>query len=133
MASLLPLSIFPLLAYGWVLEYPLHPSIPLILQFFIGGATTIIFNACGTLLVDLHASRPSTAQAALNLLRCAFAAGELAALQPLINAIGMGLCYTVIALITGGIAAVSVVIGRVWGEKWRRQRHDAQNNMEGTG
>lgn len=58
MDYLLSLSILPLLAYGWVLEYRLHPSIPLILQFFIGGAMTIIFNACGTLLVDLHPSRP---------------------------------------------------------------------------
>ncbi|KAK5337111.1 hypothetical protein LTR43_012589, partial [Exophiala xenobiotica] len=116
MAYLLPLSIFPLLAYGSVLAYHLHPSIPFILQFFIGGAVTIIFNASGTLLVDLHASRPSTAQAALNLLRCAFAAGELAALQPLINAIGLGWCYTVIALMTGTIAAVCVVFGTVWGE-----------------
>ncbi|KAK5322641.1 hypothetical protein LTR20_006414 [Exophiala xenobiotica] len=132
MTYLLPLSIFPLLAYGWVLEYHLHPSIPLILQFFIGGAMTIIFNACGTLLVDLHPSRPSTAQAALNLLRCAFAAGELAALQPLINAIGLGWCYTVIALMTGGIAGVCVVIGSVWGEKWRRQRHDAPDITDGT-
>ncbi|KAK5188698.1 hypothetical protein LTR47_011747, partial [Exophiala xenobiotica] len=106
---------------------------PLILQFFIGGAMTIIFNACGTLLVDLHASRSLTAYAAPNLLRYAFAAGELAALQPLINAIGPGWCYTVIALMTGIIPAVCVVFGRVWGEKWRRQRHDAQDIVEESG
>ncbi|KIX96394.1 uncharacterized protein Z520_07660 [Fonsecaea multimorphosa CBS 102226] len=122
MAYVLPLSILTLLAYGWALQYHLHPSIPLILQFFTGGAMTIVFNACGTLLVDLHPTRPSTAQAALNLLRCAFAAAELAALQPLIDAVGPGWCYTVIALVTGGVAGVCVVVGRVWGEIWRRQR-----------
>ncbi|OQV09423.1 hypothetical protein CLAIMM_13548 [Cladophialophora immunda] len=127
MAYLLPLSILTLLAYGWVLEYHLHPSIPLILQFFTGGAMTIVFNACGTLLVDLHPTRPSTAQAALNLLRCAFAAAELAALQPLIDSIGPGWCYTVIALVTGGVASICVVVGRMWGESWRRQRLDIQS------
>ncbi|KAJ9639624.1 hypothetical protein H2204_003694 [Knufia peltigerae] len=86
MIYLIPLSTLPLVAYGWVLEYRLHPSIPLILQFVIGGAITIIFNACGTLVVDLHSLRPSTAQAAVNLVRCALAAGGLAALQPLIDA-----------------------------------------------
>lgn len=126
MVYLLPLSTLPLLAYGWVLEYHLHPAVPLVLQLIIGGAITIIFNACGTLLVDLHSSRPSTAQAALNLLRCAFAAGELAALQPLINALGPGWCYTLIALVTGGSAAVCVIIGRLWGDVWRKRRHHEQ-------
>ncbi len=122
MIYLLPLSTLPLVAYGWVLEYRLHPSISLILQFVIGGAITVIFNACGTLIVDLHPLRPSTAQAAVNLVRCAFAAGGLAALQPLIDAVGAGWCYTIFALLTGGTALACVVFGRIWGEKWRRQR-----------
>ncbi len=91
---------------------------------------TIIFNACGTLLVDLHPSRPSTAQAALNIVRCTFAAGGLAALQPLIDAVGVGWCYTMTALVTGGTATACVIIGRVWGEKWRRQRQSSQSREE---
>ncbi len=130
MVYLLPLSTLCLLAYGWVLEYHLHPSISLILQFFIGGSITILFNACGTLLVDLHPSRPSTAQASLNIVRCTFAAGGLAALQPLINAVGTGWCYTMIALVTGGTATACSIIGRVWGESWRRQRQNLQSGEE---
>ncbi|OAL28876.1 hypothetical protein AYO20_09356 [Fonsecaea nubica] len=134
MSYLLPLSLLTLLAYGWVLEYHLHPSIPLVLQFFTGGAMTVIFNACGTLLVDLHPSYPSTAQAALNLLRCAFAAGELAALQPLIDAVGPGWCYTVIAVFTGCVSGICVVVGWVWGEAWRRQRqrHEHEHDRQDT-
>lgn len=122
MIYLIPLSTLPLVAYGWVLEYRLHPSIPLILQFVIGGAITIIFNACGTLVVDLHSLRPSTAQAAVNLVRCALAAGGLAALQPLIDAVGAGWCYTIFSLLTGVTSLACVVLGRTWGETWRRQR-----------
>ena len=47
MIYLLPLSTLPMIAYGWVLEYHLHRSLSFILQFFIGGSITIIFNACG--------------------------------------------------------------------------------------
>lgn len=130
MIYLLPLSTLPLIAYGWVLEYRTHPSIPLILQFFIGGSITIIFNACGTLLVDLHPSSPSTAQASLNIVRCAFAAGGLAALQPLIDAVGVGWCFSIIALVTGGTATACVFVGRGWGEHWRRQRQSIQNDQE---
>ncbi|OAP54851.1 hypothetical protein AYL99_11299 [Fonsecaea erecta] len=133
MAYLLPLSILTLLAYGWVLQYHLHPSVPLVLQFFTGGAMTVVFNACGTLLVDLHPTRPLTAQAALNLLRCALAAAGLAALQPLIDAIGPGWCYTVIALVTGGVASTCVVIGRIWGDIWRIRRHDKQRSITEAG
>lgn len=126
MIYLLPLSTLSLIAYGWVLEYHLHPSISLVLQFFIGGSITIIFNACGTLLVDLHPSRPSTAQAAANIVRCTFAAGGLAALQPLINAVGVGWCYTMVALVTGSSATACVVLGRLRGDNWRKHRESLQ-------
>ena len=122
MIYLIPISTMPLLAYGWVLQYRLHPSIALILQFFIGGPMIVVFNACGTLIIDLHPSQPSTAQASLNIVRCTLAAGSLAALQPLIDAIGAGWCFTLVALLTGGTAAGCVVIARIWGEPWRRKR-----------
>ena len=130
MVYLLPLSTLCLLAYGWVLEYHLHPSISLLLQFFIGGSITIIFNACGTLLVDLHPSCPSTAQASLNIVRCTFAAAGLAALQPLINAVGTGWCFTMIALVSGGMGTACVVLEGIWGESWRRQRQSSRSGEE---
>lgn len=133
MIYLLPLSTLSLLAYGWVLEYHLHPSISLILQFFIGGSITIIFNACGTLLVDLHPSRPSTAQASSNIVRCTFAAGGLAALQPLINTVGVGWCYTMVALVTGGTATACIILGRLRGENWRKKRQTLQSGEESSG
>lgn len=124
MIYLIPVSTLPLLAYGWVLHYHIHPALPLVLQFIIGGSTTIIFNACGTLIIDLHPSSPSTARASLNVVRCILAAGGLAALQPLIDAVGVGWCYTVIALGTGGTAIACTICGRIWGDRWRTKRHN---------
>ena len=128
MIYLIPLSVLPYIAYGWVLQYRLHPSISLILQFFIGGGMIVIYNACGTLAVDLHPLSPATAQASLNIARCTLAAASLAVLQPLMDAVGAGWCFTIIALITGGTAAVCVLIARFWGERWRRERQSSQTS-----
>lgn len=130
MIYLIPLSTLPLLAYGWILQHQLHPSIPLILQFFMGGSIIVIFNAYSTLIIDLHPSRPSTAQAFMNIARCTFAAGSLAALQSLINAVGAGWCFTIVALVTGGTAVACVIAARVCGEHWRRQRQSSQPSEE---
>ena len=130
MIYLIPLSTLPLLAYGWCLQHRVHPSIPFILQFFLGGSIIIIFNACGTLIVDLHPSRPSTAQASMNIVRCTFAAGSVAALQQLINAVGVGWCFTIVALVTGVTAVACVITARIWGERWRKQRQSLQTGEE---
>lgn len=130
MIYLIPLSTPPLLAYGWMLQHQLHPYIPLILQFFMGGSIIIIFNACGTLIIDLYPSRPCTAQASMNIARCTFAAGSLAALQPLINAVGAGWCFTIVALVTGGTAVARVTTARVCGQHWRRQRQSSRHGEE---
>lgn len=59
--------------YGWALDVHTHFAIPLVLQFFIGASITGVFNACGTLLVDVNPTRPATASAAANLFRCLLA------------------------------------------------------------
>lgn len=88
----------------------------------------VIYNACGTLVVDLHPLSPATAQASLNLARCTLAAASLAGLQPLMDAVGSGWCFTIIALVTGGTATVCVIIARLWGECWRRERQTSRSS-----
>ena len=83
---------------------------------------TVIFNSCGTLTIDLHPSRPSTAQASINIVRCTLAAAALASLQPLINAVGAGWCFTIVSGVAGGTGLVCVWIARAFGERWRRER-----------
>ena len=90
----------------------------------------VVYNACGTLIIDLHPARPSTAQASLNILRCTLAPGGLAALQPLTDAVGPGWCFTIIALIQGLTAIACVIIVRVWGEDWRRIRQSWEASKE---
>jgi hypothetical protein len=51
-------------------------------------------SMCASLLTDLNTGRSSTAQASYNLVRCSMGAAGVAVLQPLINAIGVGWCFT---------------------------------------
>ncbi len=117
-------------AYGWVLEKKVHPSVPLILQFILGATTTLVFNLCGTLLVDLHPIQPATAQASLNLIRCSMSAAGLAALQPLIDKVGVGWCYSVFAVILGvGCLPLCWGIWR-WGMRFRVSRMGSEAERE---
>ena len=81
-------------------------------------------------MIDLHPSRPSTAQASMSIVRCTLAAGNLAALQPFINADGVGWCFTIVALVTGGTAVAGAITVRIWGERWRRKRQSMQTGGE---
>ena len=126
---LIPISTLPILAYGWVLQHHLLPSISLILQSFM-GMMIVIYNACGTLIIDPHPARPATAQASLNIVRCTLAAASLAALQPLLDAVGVGWCFSIAAMVTGGTAVLCMVVVRIWGEWWRRERQNGHGGEE---
>ncbi|KAJ8132816.1 hypothetical protein O1611_g812 [Lasiodiplodia mahajangana] len=53
----------------------------------------------GTLITDLNPGRSSTAAASANIVRCSLAAALTAALQPIIDAIGAGWCFTIYGLL----------------------------------
>ena len=115
------LTVASMIPFGFVLEHKIHPSVPLILQFVLGMTTTFTFTLCNTLLVDLHPKRPATAQASVNLVRCAMAGVGLAVLQPLINAVGPGWTYVIFAGLTAGSLVLWSVEVR-WGMGWWRMR-----------
>ena len=111
------LSVFPLLVvststtvgFGWVLNRHTSIAIPLILSFFSGASQVAIFTVCGTLLTDLNPNRSATVQAGYNLVRCALNAGGIAGLQALIDAIGVGWCFTVYGII--GASRIPIFLG----------------------
>ncbi|KAI0818226.1 hypothetical protein GGR55DRAFT_624249 [Xylaria sp. FL0064] len=87
------------LGYGWALATRAHISIMLILQFLTGMTTASTFTMTTTLLTDLNADRSATAQGASSIVRCLLAAAVTAAVEPLAEAIGLGWCFVVYALI----------------------------------
>ncbi|KFY38623.1 hypothetical protein V494_04287 [Pseudogymnoascus sp. VKM F-4513 (FW-928)] len=81
--------------YGWAVERKASLAAPLILQFIAGTTIAMTFNLHGTLLTDIHPKAPASAQAANNIVRCAMAAGGLALLQPILDHVGPGWCFTI--------------------------------------
>ncbi|KAF2812123.1 MFS general substrate transporter [Mytilinidion resinicola] len=81
-------SIFPVIAtssiatvgYGWTLHASPHITVLL------------------TLLTDLNPDRSSTAQASYSLIRCLLSAGGIAAVEAMIQGMGVGWCFTAFAV-----------------------------------
>ncbi|KAK9799958.1 putative Major facilitator superfamily (MFS) profile domain-containing protein [Seiridium cardinale] len=112
----------PLIAvYGWMIQIKAHMAIPLILQFFIGLTNQPLFTSINTLLIDYHPDRPSSIQAANNLVRCELAAAALALLDVMLRGLGPGWCFLIFA------AVYIVTLPPVWilekrGLSWRQRR-----------
>ena len=111
-----------LIGYGWAIEKHAHVSIPLILQYVQGFLTTCLYTIFITLLVDVFPESPSTAAAAASVMRCSLAASGVAALQPLLNVLGIGWYFTALALVSSIFGFVVVFAIQTHGRKWRSER-----------
>lgn len=111
-----------IVGYGWAVQYKVHPAVPLVLQFFIGAKCTVSLQAYSALVVDIFPEQPSTIAASNNITRCGLLAVAVAALDPLVRAMGRGWFFTMIAFLDGGLCMVGVVILRRCGRHWREKR-----------
>ncbi|KAI3541458.1 hypothetical protein CSPX01_07546 [Colletotrichum filicis] len=73
--------------YGWAVKLHVHAVVPIVLQFFICAASTLLSHTASALLVDTFAERPSTTYASAQIARCGLSALSSALLQPLVEAI----------------------------------------------
>ncbi|KAL1859849.1 hypothetical protein Plec18167_006321 [Paecilomyces lecythidis] len=113
------------LAFGWVLNYNQPLPAPEVLLFFVGVGQTGAFISTSTLLVDLHTSNPAGATAANNMVRSFFSAGASAAIDPMLNAMGRGWSFTVVAFILLGTIPFMLVLCGFW-----RRKSDSQDESE---
>ena len=109
------------LCYGWVMEVNAPLAAPLVLQFIIGLTITGCFNCLNVLLVDLYPTSPSTATAANNLVRCLMGAWGAAAIVPMIEGMGRGWAFTLIAALVAIFSPMLLVLQK-WGPQWREAR-----------
>lgn len=73
-----------------------------------------------TLLTDLNVHRSATAQGACSIVRCFGGAAAIAAVQPLADAIGLGWCFAIYALLlVTEVPLVWVLTAK--GRAWRRK------------
>ncbi|KAL5049330.1 hypothetical protein BDW71DRAFT_159519 [Aspergillus fruticulosus] len=118
---LLTLGTFTVIAFGWCLNYGVHLAAPTTILFFMGVTLTGAFNTVSTLLVDFYPSNASAATASNNLVRCLLGAGATALIDPMLDAMGRGWCFTFIALVMLCTMPLLWVVIRL-GPRWRNER-----------
>ncbi|TLD30943.1 hypothetical protein PspLS_01947 [Pyricularia sp. CBS 133598] len=118
MYTLIGLSAASTAAYGVALMQRTHIAVPMAMQFISGAATSGIFTLCGTLLTDLNPHASATVQASYNLVRCIGAGAAIAVQQVLSDAIGIGWCFGIFALIMLCTAPLALLLHK-YGLGWR--------------
>jgi MFS family permease len=104
-----------------VLAAKTNLAAPLVI-LFIGGATISATMAMGqALLIDLYPQSPATVTAALNVCRCLLSAAGTSVIQYMIDAMGLGWCYTFIGLVIIICTPLTAVVVK-WGPGWREER-----------
>lgn len=126
---ILTVGLISVLCYGWVFHQRTHLSAPLILLFFAGLCVNGAFNILSVLVVDLYPQSPSTATAANNLVRCFMGAGGTAVIDIMIDAMGVGWCFTFISLVCAA-ASPMLWVALKWGPTWREERRVRLEHME---
>lgn len=119
-----------LLLFGWTIQYPnrVHIAVPIISTFITGWTAVSMQSVIMTYLVDIYHEKSAGASASLNLARCLFAAGGTSFIIPLINAIGVGLAFT-ICVIVQVVALTGPLVQWKFAAGWRKkaEMQDAQN------
>ncbi|QDS73084.1 hypothetical protein FKW77_000172 [Venturia effusa] len=105
--------------YGYSVEW--HIAVPLILQFITAFTATAIFNINSTLMIDLYPSKPASATAINNLVRCTLGAIGVGFIEKSIDRIDEGPTFLALAAIAF-VSIILVIVARKWGPRWRMER-----------
>jgi hypothetical protein len=87
---------------------------------------TLHIQTINTLLIDQHPTLPATAQAASNIVRCTFAAIGSAVEQLLLDTIGIGWFFVILAALCVACLPLLFVEKRR-GMAWRRKRMEVEH------
>lgn len=90
--------------------------------FIICFCITAAYNVMNVLIVDLYYTTPATAMAANNLVRCFLGAGAAAAVNPLIERLGVQNTYILVSSALVGVSPLLMVV-YCKGWAWRRAQH----------
>ncbi|RFU25246.1 hypothetical protein B7463_g11093, partial [Scytalidium lignicola] len=115
--------------FGWMVQYKVHLSGPLILLFVIGFCVSASINTVSILLIDIYPGKAGSATAANNLVRCWLGAGATSGVVPLINKIGIGWTTTFFGLL---VVVFSPILWYIMknGPEWRRATKEREERQE---
>jgi predicted MFS family arabinose efflux permease len=111
-----------ILLFGWTIQYPqrVHIAVPIVSTFITGWTAVSTQSTIMTYLVDIFSDQSAAASASLNLARCLFAAGGTSIVMPMVNGIGVGLAFTICAIVQF-IALLGPAIQWKYAAGWRKQ------------
>lgn len=111
-----------IVVFGWTIQYPhrVPIAVPIVSTFITGWTAVSTQSTIMTYLVDVFSDRSAAASASLNLARCLFAAGGTSIVMPMINGIGVGLTFTICAIVQL-VALLGPAIQWKFAAGWRKQ------------
>lgn len=120
------------LLFGWTIQYPerIHIAVPILSTFITGWTAVSTQSVIMTYLVDVFSDRSAAASASLNLARCLFAAGGTSFIMPMINGVGVGLAFTICAIMQA-VGLVGVFVQWKFAAAWRLEAENKQRENEG--
>lgn len=120
-----------ILLFGWTIQFPNKVSIavPIVTTFITGWTAVSTQSTIMTYLVDVFSDRSAAASASLNLARCLFAAGGTSFIMPMVNGIGVGMAFTICAIVQA-IALLGVAAQWRFGGAWRIQAESRKRDSE---
>ena len=98
--------------YGWLLERHVSIAGLIVILFFTSFVLSASMQVLSTLMVDLWPGHSAAATAANNFFRCEVGAAASAAIQPMVQAMGRGWAYTILALISAASTPFLILVVR---------------------
>ncbi|KAK9381437.1 major facilitator superfamily domain-containing protein [Kockiozyma suomiensis] len=108
-------------AFGWTFRVNVSYAAPVTILFFLGLSIVGFFTCVQVILVDLYPQESASVTAANNLVRCLLGAGGSAVVDIVVDKIGMGWTFVIVAGMD--LLAVPVLfLEYKKGGDWRRER-----------
>ncbi|KAI0172987.1 MFS general substrate transporter [Hypoxylon sp. FL1284] len=122
-----------ILLFGWTIQFPerVHIAVPIVSTFITGWTAVSTQSVVMTYLVDVFSDRSAAASASLNLARCLLAAGGTSFVMPMVNGIGVGLAFTICAVVQV-LALSGVVVQWRCAAAWRREAEEKKTRSRET-
>ncbi|KAL9617809.1 MAG: hypothetical protein Q9160_007414 [Pyrenula sp. 1 TL-2023] len=107
-----------LMAFGWTTQFRVHWILPVLFTFPMGAGFTAVTLSSWSYLIDAYGVYAASATAGVVVLRNAASAALPLAAPPLQDLVGLGLGYTIFALIALAFAPAPVILIK-FGERMR--------------
>ncbi|MCJ1466650.1 Dityrosine transporter 1 [Pseudocyphellaria aurata] len=114
------------LLYGWFSQYRIHPAAFLISTFLAGFGMTWVFVTSTSFLTECVPTQAASVFALGGLLRNPAAAVAAVIIEPLVDKMGLGWCFTGLAVMDMVFVGGAVVLLKLKCPSWRKSRESAQ-------